>query len=132
MRFSPEAGLNKNFSKTQSILKENIQSIMTDIHTEQVNKWSQNRLYVEKIADFEINFKHDLCSGKVENKNVKIFDTNKNLENKYANKHLQDKSNSEVKNIVKREKTLLLKQKSIIAEERWFNEICIWIILTIF
>jgi len=58
-------GLNNNFSKMQSASKECVQSISdsSDIYIEQIDKGSQNELYVENICHYEINIEIDnnLC-----------------------------------------------------------------------
>jgi len=61
----------------QSASKECVQSI-SDIYIEQIDKGSQNELYIENISHYEINIEIDnnLCSSNKQEKII-IQSTNK-------------------------------------------------------
>jgi len=99
-----------------------INDITNDINFEQSNKF-QSESCVEDIDCCKININYDLCNNEVKN-NIQICDTNKDVGNECANKHLQHDfkvNRSKVKRL--QEMTLSSEQKSIIVQGRWLNDL---------
>ena len=102
--------LNQKICNSQQTKKE-LSSILISKNIEQFDK-SQNESCVENIDS----------NNKYKN-NVKVYEVNKDIENKFANNHLQNKNDFEVNKKKRREMTLSSEQKSIIAQGEWLNDL---------